>query len=116
MTKKVLTPKGEYVSLEESGLQFFGIKTDEQIKFHNQMQARFNDEIAQNEERCKCVEKIEKTIKEIVEKNNLQSEYKEIKSHGFSLLEEILTLMQVIMKKDDYGRLNDCLHQLQSKI
>ena len=83
--KRVLTPKGTYVSLEESGLQFIGIKTDEQIEIHNQIQARFNKDREKEKEREKLIDSIENKLKEIVKKNNLQEGYIKMQERCFSL-------------------------------
>ena len=99
--KKVLTPKGTYVSLEESGLQFLGIKTNEQIEIHNQIQARFNKESEKEKEREKLIDSIENKLKEIVKKNNLQEEYTEMQKRCFSLKEEILATASADISIED---------------
>ena len=99
--KRVLTPKGTYVSLEESGLQFIGIKTDEQIEIHNQIQARFNKERDEGKEREKLIDSIENKLKEIVKKNNLQEGYMKTQERCFSLKEEILAIANAGIPKED---------------
>ena len=99
--KRVLTPKGTYVSLEESGLQFIGIKTDEQIEIHNQIQARFNKERDEGKEREKLIDSIENKLKEIVKKNNLQEGCMKMQERCFSLKEEILAIANAGIPKED---------------
>ena len=99
--KRVLTPKGTYVSLEESGLQLIGIKTDEQIEIHNQIQAQVNKECEKRKEREKLIDSIENKLKEIVKKNNLQEEYREMQKRCFGLKEEILAIANAGISIED---------------
>ena len=101
MTKRVLTPNGDFVSLEESGLMSIGIKTDEQIEFHNRIQAEANETAAKEKEHQKFIEKVENTLKEIVERNNLRSEYNEIKNQYLGLKSEILLLGSLSIPAED---------------
>lgn len=101
MTKRVLTPNGDFVSLEESGLMSIGIKTDEQIEFHNRIQAEANKTAAKEKDHQKFIEKVENTLKEIVERNNLQSEYNEIKKQYLDLKSEILLLGSFSIPAED---------------
>lgn len=101
MTKLVLTPKGNYVSLEESGLQLFGIKTDEDIEFHNQMQARFNEERQKENESIALFEKIENEVKDIVKRNNLEDYFKDISSRSIGFKAEVSSLLAAPLEKED---------------
>lgn len=99
--KRVLTPKGTYVSPEESGLQFIGIKTDKQIEIHNQIQARINKEREKEKQREELIYNIENMLKVIVKKNNLQEEYTEMQKRCFSLKEEILAIANAGISIED---------------
>lgn len=101
MTKRVLTPNGDFVSIEESRLMSIGVITDEQIEFHNGMQAAANKAAAKEKELQKFIDKVESTLKEIVERNNLQSEYNEIKKQYLDLKSEILLLGSLSIPAED---------------
>lgn len=113
ITKKVLTPKGDYIPLSESGLQFTGIDSDDKIEFHNKMQALFNEDAEKDIERQKSIDKAVRTLNDIVKRNGLERAVHELNCRGFELLAIISAIMPTDISENDRKQLEKCFMTIQ---
>lgn len=101
ITKLVLTPKGDYIPLDQSGLRALGIDSDEKIELHNKMQEKFNEERKKEKESYDKFTKIQNEVREIAKRNGLEEYYKEIESRELGFKYEVCSLLAFGLKHED---------------